>query len=100
MNNKNDKFKDFLGRNRAAALGVAVAVALGGSVLGYAAIHDNDEDDNSNYASSGSGYYGGGYHGGVYFFTRGSSYRSGTWSKSSTFSGKSYTSSRGGSIGG
>jgi hypothetical protein len=98
--NNNEKIREFLDKNRAAALGIAVAVVLGGVAIGNAAIHEKDDDDDSYYISSGGGYYGGGFHGGGYFFTRGSTYKSGSWSKSPAISGKgTYSSSRGGSIG-
>lgn len=98
-----ERVRNLVKKNRAAALGLAVLLTVSTTLTGCGCSQRDDDDDDSYYGSGG-----GGYHGGGYYFSRGSTYRQGSWSKApgftgggtSGYSGKSYSSLHGGSAGG
>lgn len=93
-----EKVKALLKRKKAAAaLGLAVLFTVSCAFTGCS--QRDDEDDDDSYYTSNPG--GGSYIHTNYFYTKGSSYKQGTWSKSTSSNiGSGYSSSRGGSIGG
>ncbi len=88
------KVRDLAGKNKAAALGLAVFLTLSTTLTGCGGYNEEEDEDDSYYG-------GGGYHGGSYFFYSGGSYRQSSWGKSKgSFSGGGRSTYRGGSIGG
>lgn len=105
--NVTEKIRELVDKNRAAALGLAVFMVLSTATAGCSNMKnaEEEEEDDSYYIGSGSSVSGGGggFHSGGYFYSSGSSYRTGSWSKQTygySGSGKSYSSSKGASIGG
>lgn len=94
VNDPVDQVKKLAGKNRAAALGLAVFLALSTSLTGCG-VHNEEEEEDDSY------YYGGG-GGGGYYYRGGGSFIHGSWSKPTTSTGGKigYSSPRGGSIGG
>lgn len=74
---KAEKVKKLLNKSKAAALGLAVMLTLSTGLSGCSNKYNNEEDEDDSY------YTGGRYYGG-YFYSSGGSYRSGSWSDSSS----------------